>query len=309
MFSYFFKNVVPFRYEVEGDVISEEMLLAFIPQLKHVPIKASQKEAFGFSSIVGFENDEQYIHSIDGWILLSLTFQKKNIKKSLLNRRFNDLKIITNENNFKMGKAKLTQEEEEELRAKVYLELLTEVQPDEDYLNVIVDTYSKNIYLSNDKAKYQKVFTNLMRKGIESFSMSNFNPHGVGLHLTQWLYKPTENLPSEISLEDSTYLTSEQSARARLTKQDLHSDEIQVLINHGKKCSSLGISFLERLSLTLHESCKLSKVKFSDQLMAEVREVEEPSSRFDEMLPFWEVMCSEFTSFYEWLDRVIEQPV
>ena len=109
MFSYFFKNVVPFRYEVEGDVISEEMLLDFIPQLKHVPIKASQKEAFGFSSIVGFENDEQYIHSIDGWILLSLTFQKKNIKKSLLNRRFNDLKIITNENNFKMGKAKLTQ--------------------------------------------------------------------------------------------------------------------------------------------------------------------------------------------------------
>ncbi|AGP87837.1 hypothetical protein I607_20532 (plasmid) [Alteromonas mediterranea U4] len=50
-------------------------------------------------------------------------------------------------------------------------------------------------------------------------------------------------------------------------------------------------------------------MKFSDQLMAEVREVEEPSSRFDEMLPFWEVMCSEFTSFYEWLDRVIEQPV
>ena len=44
MFSHYFKNIVPFRYEVEGDAISEEMLFDFIPQLKHVPIKASQKE-------------------------------------------------------------------------------------------------------------------------------------------------------------------------------------------------------------------------------------------------------------------------
>lgn len=309
MFSYFMKNAVPYRYESGDTTISRELLEEFVPKLKHIDIKPTQKESHGFSSVIGYENESYFIHQVGVWFLLSVTFEEKKIKKNKLSKRLNQKKNAINQKKEANGEPALTTEEIEELKAKAYSELLVETEATENFLNIVIDTHSKMIFFSESNSRLIKIFTALIKKKIEEFSLSSFIPHGIELHLTQWLYKPDESLPSEMSLEDATNLVSDQSSKATLRKQNLRSEEIQLLINHGKKCQALSVLYLERLYFTLHADCQIKGIAFNDVLMSEIDVIEEPINRLEEFIPYWDVMCSELSSFFIWLEEVSQKPV
>ncbi|WP_018984092.1 recombination-associated protein RdgC [Salinimonas chungwhensis] len=309
MFGHFLKSAVAYKYELgDGETITEHKLKQFVPLLKHVDIKPAQKESFGFSSVVGYHDPEHFFHKVGTWYLLSLTVEDKKIKKNKLDRRVAEKKR-------ELAKAKsielsaLSKQESQQVRDKVLGEMLSEQEADENYLNIIIDTDNRWLFFSDSSTRTIKKFTGLMQKHYSSFRVSEFCTQGIDLHLTSWLYNPDESLPEEIDLEDSASLQSEQSAKATLKKQNLQSDEVAMLINHGKKCLELSISYLQRVSFRLTSNCQLKGIKLSDDLIADVAEIEDPQSRVEELEPFWEVMCSELTSIYQWLDELQNKPV
>lgn len=309
MFGMFMKNAIAYKYQLaDGEVVNEEQLNQFIPSLKHIDIKASQKESHGFSSVVGYPQPAYFIHKVGTWFLLSLTFEEKKVKKNKLDR-----KVAEKKREIAAAKGieikNLDKKESQQIRDKIFGEMLSEQDADESYLNVIMDTENQWLYFSEKSSKMIKKFSALMQKHFAGFRVSEFCTQGLELHLTSWLYNSGEGLPEEIDLEDSAALQSDQSAKASLRKQNLHSEEIATLINHGKQCQELTVSYLQRLSFNLTASCHVKSIKLSDELISTVDEVEEPESRVEELAPFWEVMCSELTSVFMWLDDLQNKPV
>lgn len=309
MFNQFFKSVTVYRYELGGEeTIAEDEMLEFVGQLKHVEIKPSQKEAFGFSSVVGYHDPELFLYRIQDWLLLSMTIEEKKLDKNKLERKV-ALEKREAEKKKGVGQGDLTKPEISQIRDKVYAEMLSEKEANEDYLNILLDTRNQWIYFNDPNPKRIKKFVTLMQKKFSGFRISEFCTHGLELHLTSWLYDGGETLPEEIELEDSASLKSEQSSNANLSKQNLQSEEIITLINHGKKCLEVSVSYLERISFKLTANCQLKSIKLSDLFLSSIDLVEEPDDRVHELLPFWEAMCSELTSIFLWLDKLQHKPV
>ena len=303
------KNVTAFNYSLADDeLITREELYKFLPKLVHTDIKPHQKESFGFSSVVGYEENE-LVHSTGTWLMLSVTIEEKKVKKLRLERTY-ARRVKELEQKEKNDSAPVLSEDElKQIKDEVYAELLTDTEPVEHILNVIFDTQNNWIFVSDSAKSRIKKFVGLMQKHYLGFKLSEFCTHGIELHLTNWVYGDQKALPEEIDLEDSALLKSEQSSKASLSKQNLASDEITMLINHGKKCQEIAVTYLQRIGFRLTASCHMKSIRLTDQLLALVDEVDEPETRLEELIPFWEVMCAEITSVYLYLDKLQNRPI
>lgn len=309
MHSRWFKSVYAYNFSVEDyEAITIENLVAGCEKLKHRPIQPSQKECHGFSSIMGYRQIDMVLlaHPLQNGIFMSVTFEEKKLNK----RRFNRLvaeekKALANKKDLRVSD--ITKPEVKAIEDKVRSQLLSDVEAQEDYTNIILVPDKQRIYLSDANQTRQKKVFELLTKILPGFKATAFESEGIEVQLSAWLSDPERYLPEEIELSDSAKLQAVDNSKASLTKQNLVSDEMQILLSHGKKAVDLCVNYMSRLEFKLSSHCHVRSIKVLDVLKDSIDRDEEVDSLLQDYEADWLVMVAEFNSLFDWLETVKEQ--
>ena len=307
MHNFYFKSIVAYTFSDEDKEMSFDKLSEKVPKLAHKEIKPYEKEAFGFSSITGYnipEITDLFVHQADRFILLSMTHEVKSLNDKKCERMVAlELKKVADKDDLAIKD--LDSETVNEIRGKITKQLLADTEPSEDYVNVCIDTELRRLYVSdNSKIRVDRLFK-LLQKVAPGMILTEFGVDTIEMYLTQWLYDPDQNLPEKFVLSDSATLKAEDDAQAVLTRQFLRSEEIKVLLAKEKLVRSLALEFLGRLEFKITDKYILKSVVMTDTLQTVAEENIDAVDRttFDVYNSFWMVFWSDVTDLFDYLQE------
>ena len=309
MHARWFKSVFTYSFTLEEpDAVTLQTMIEGCEKLKHKPIQPSQKECHGFSSIMGYRQIDKVVlvHPLQNGWLLSVMFEEKKLNK----RRFN--RIVAEEKR-KLAEQKnipvsdITKPEIKAIEERIRSQLLADVEAQEEYTNIIIAREKNRIYFSDSNQTRQKKVLDLLSKIMPGFKATAFDIDGIEVQLSAWLSDPARYLPEEVDLSDSARLEAIDNSKASLTKQSLISEEMQVLLSHGKKAVELCVNYMGRLEFKLTSFCHVKSIKVLDVLKDSIDRDEEVESLLQDYEADWLVMIAEFNSLFDWLETVKEQ--
>ncbi|AEE25487.1 hypothetical protein Glaag_4582 (plasmid) [Glaciecola sp. 4H-3-7+YE-5] len=310
MFGRFFKTVSVVNFSLgSNETVEASELAENVKILAHTPIKPSQKESVGFTSIISYHDPELLIHTVDRFIFLTVTYEFKKVNQLKVERLLSaKKKEVAKKNNIDVDE--LADQEIEEIRERIKTDELQKASPTEDVCNIIIDSDTARVYFSvMATTVIAKKAVGLLQKCYPSLKVHPFAPQTVEASLTQWVYQPSDKLPDRFSLGNKIALKSESDSRAKLQKQDLGSMEVTTMIDHGKLVHEVATVYQDRVGFVLTNQCFLRKATPLDLYYDGVDyEGINPDSYIDTYTRDWIMLCSWLTDFYEWLTITLQIP-
>ncbi|MBE0507116.1 MAG: recombination-associated protein RdgC [Marinospirillum sp.] len=209
------------------------------------------------------------VHSQGDHWLLKLKIEEKILPSSVVREQLQEqVDALEAAENRRIGR-----KERQNLADEMRLTLLPKAFTRSRYLWVWLDGNNNRIMMDTTTDKQAELALNLLREGLGSLPVvplnTQLNPVQV---MTQWV----ENQPpKDFELLDSCELRDAEDDKAvmRCKGQDLSSDEIQQLLQAGKRITQLRLSWQEQLSFTLTDSLMIKTLSFADQLLEEAADV------------------------------------
>ncbi|WP_455428306.1 recombination-associated protein RdgC [Dryocola sp. LX212] len=179
---------------------------------------------------------------------------------------------------------KLKKTEKDALRDEVLHSLLPRAFTRNHTTSIWVDTEKQLIIVDTASAKRAEDALALLRKTLGSLPVVPLTMESpIELTLTDWVR--TSSLPSGLKMGDEAVLKAvlEDGGTARVTSQDLVSDEVASHIEAGKVVTCLALDWQDRVSFTLDDNMVIRKVKFTDSLLEQNDDIdrEDAAHRFD----------------------------
>jgi recombination associated protein RdgC len=304
MHSRWFKSVICMRY-TSAEKIAQSNWEGKLKKLQHRAIKPVQRESIGFSPVFGYLSPNMLSHELQNYLFISLTIEEKKLQKNKLKRL---VAIKTREFAKNEGKKEeeLTKEERNAIKDGVETEMLKDIVPDEYYINAFLDTKQSLLFVDVSSGPKVKRLIEWIQRLDESFDAKPFFDASLEIYLTQWLYKPDENMPQGIRMDQEATLKHDDKSKAVFSNQDLESEEITTLINHDKRVIELALVRDGKLNFKLKADGSLRKLKPTDMLLGEVDRPENMTSILQDMEADWIVMSNELTRLYGWFEKIFE---
>lgn len=210
------------------------------------------KEVMGWNEI--FES-EGLINELSPQVYqLKLRIDKKNIPASTVKNKVNErIKKLKDQGVEKINKKEIKEQVEAEL-TRVAFVVSKEIFG-------YVDNKNKLLVINSNSAKDIDLFTELLRNSVKELDIDMLErDFDITEILTEWLQEKSAKDP--FVLGDNCVLTdSVGGSKASLSQQDLTTEEIDILINSGKKVSEVNLSWEERVSFSLNNKFQIKKIK------------------------------------------------
>jgi recombination associated protein RdgC len=223
-----------------------------IENFKIPKIGEVDREVHGWDSVI----DDGELHvKTGGSFMLNLRIDKKKVPSSTLKNEVKKrVKKLEAQGGEKINKKAVKEQVEAELMKVAFVES-KEIQG-------YVDSTNKYVVINSNSSKDIDLFTDLLRETLNNdldidLIEVDFEITEV---LTTWLTEKEAKEPFELG-EDCTLNDSMTGSKASFSRQDLSSDEIDVLITSGKKVSELALSWDERVDFSLSNEFKIKKIK------------------------------------------------
>ena len=304
MHNRWFKRAICMRYTSSGKVSQsawEEKLKA----LKHRPIKPSQRVSIGFSSVFGYLAPNVLSHELQNFLFVALTIEEKKLQKNKL-KRLVSLKIRDYAKREGKEEDKLSKEERLSLRTSAELEMITNIIPDEQYINAFFDTKNNLMFVDvNSQTKVKQLFE-WLNKIDNEFEISPYFCASLEVYLTQWLYKPAAHMPAGIHMDNEATLRHNDNSKAVFTHQDLSSDELAALISHDKQVVELALLRDGKLKFKLRSDGSICKLKPTDLLLSEIDRPEKVDSIIQDIEADWIMMANQLTDLFAWFQDIFQ---
>ena len=147
-----------------------------------------------------------------------------------------------------------------------------------------IDTKAQLIVVDAASAKRAEDCLALLRKSLGSLPVIPLTMETpVELTMTEWVRDGQP--PAGMSLLDEVELKAvlEDGGTVRCKKQELVSDEVSTHIEAGKRVTSVGIDWQDRIQFTLTDSLQLKRIKPADSLIEQNDDIdrEDVAARFD----------------------------
>lgn len=299
-----FKSVICMKY-TSAEEVSQSNWEQKLKKLQHRAIKPAQRESVGFSPVFGYLSPNMLSHELQNYLFISLTIEEKKLQKNKL-KRLIALKTREFAKNEGKKEEELTKEERDAIKDGVETEMLKDIVPDEYYINAFLDTKQDLLFVDVSSGPKVKRLVEWIQRLDEGFDAKPFFDASLEIYLTQWLYKPDENMPQGIRMDQEATLKHDDKSKAVFSNQDLESEELTTLINHDKRVIELALVRDGKLSFKLKADGSLRKLKPTDMLLGEVDRPENVTSIMQDMEADWIVMSNELTRLYEWFENIFE---
>lgn len=304
MHARWFKSVICMKYS-SSDSVSQSQWEPKLKKLQHRSIKPVQRESVGFSPVFGYLSPNMMTHEIQNYLFLSLTIEEKKLQKNKLKRA---IALKLREHAKKEGKKEeeISKEERDQLKDSVETEMLKEIVPDEYYINAFIDTQQDLLFVDVSSAAKVKRLVEWLKRIDEGFEVRPFFDASLEIYLTQWLYKPDENMPRGVHMDHEATLKHDDKSKAVFSNQDLESAELTTLINHDKRVIELALVRDGKLKFKLKADGTIRKLKPTDLLMGEIERSDNITSIMQDIEADWIVMTNELTRLYQWFEETFE---
>lgn len=255
----YFTSLTAFRFPTElrarfDDL--DEILKA--EQLK--PIGPQELATHGFVSPFG-EQGEVFHHRVGDAILITLGSEERILPPKAVERALRERVAEIEE---REGRS-LGARARKRLKEEVVLDMIPRAFTKHGRLNAYLDLASGTLFIDTATRKAAENFVSALRIALGSFPATPLNiaraPAGI---LTGWV--AGEPTPERFTIGDEAEFRDpvQQGAVIKAQRQTLQCDEIQRLLDAGKQCVRIGVSYDDRLTFVLDDTLVVRKLKLTD---------------------------------------------
>lgn len=262
-----FRNVCIYRLSRDHHIdpgTLEEQLKA----LEFTPCGSHDLARTGF--IPPLPGGESLSFTASDYTTLTIQCEKKIIPSPVIKEALNK-RIEALEQN--QGR-KLKKTEKDALKDEVLHTLIPRAFSKSERVSIIYSAKTERLFINASPSKCENALA-LLRKALGSLPVVPLTIESpIELTFTDWVR--SETLPAGFTMGEKAELKAilEDGGQARLTKQDLGSDEVKTMIEAGKLVTKLALDFQSRVTFALNDSAGMTELKFSDELLDQNSDIE-----------------------------------
>jgi len=203
------------------------------------------------------------VYSQDGQALLCLRQAKKLLPASVINRAARERAgEIEEQQGFKPGRRQMR-----EIKEQLTEEMLPKAFHTEKDVRIWIDTTNRWLVIDTASNPCADDVLGMLAKSIDPFPVRPLHvanaPAGA---MTAWLYD--DEAPEIFTIDQDTELasTTASGAKVRYVRQSLAPEDAQRLIQSGKQCTRLAMTWADRVSFVLSGQLDLRRVAALDVL-------------------------------------------
>ena len=274
----FFKNAAIYR--MTRDAINLDDMDRMLDACRFTPCGSQEMVKTGWVPPMGEAFSDQLAHITGGHILLTVKREEKILPTPVIKQAL-EAKIARLEAE---QQRKLKKTEKDSLKDEVLHSLLPRAFSRYTQERIWINTQDQLIVVDASSAKRAEDCLALLRKSLGSLPVMPLTMETpVELTMTEWVRDG--NAPAGMSLLDEAELKAvlEEGGTVRCKKQDLVSEEVSTHIEAGKRVTSVGIDWQERMQFILTDSLQLKRIKPATGLLEQNDDIdrEDVAARFD----------------------------
>lgn len=250
-------------------------LLTFQPCLPSIPLSA------GWAAPVDEEN-APLAEQINGRLMICMQVEERILPAAVVRQELHEkIKQLETAKNRKLGK-----KEKNALKDEVVMTLLPRTFTKITRIYAYIDIKNNWLVLGSTHKKRTEQFLSLFKKSIgESIHSVEFKK--IPPILTQWIKH--KNYPDAFTIEKKGVLQDvNQKARViRCQQQDLFVNSIHELIADGCELKQLALAWRDQIRFVLADDFTLRSVRFGDELINQVKEMEAETKQQKFMADFF----------------------
>jgi recombination associated protein RdgC len=232
--------------------IKEDDLSSKIEDFKIKEMSESDRTTHGWDYVI--EDSDLYCN-VQGAFTLNLRIDKKTIPAAALKKKVNErVKKMEAQSSEKVNKKAVKEQVEAELMKHAFIS--------DKFIQGYIDNKNELLVINSNSNSDIELFVEYLRETLAG----NLDVDLIEVDfditetLTDWVKEKQAKEPFIIG-EDCVLNDSLTGSKASFARQDLATDEIDVLLNSGKKVSELSLEWDKRVSLSLNNEFKIKRVK------------------------------------------------
>lgn len=270
----FFRNLQLYRLAA-GYALTAEALATMLAPVAFVPATSAEMLRIGFAPV---REGQGLVHACGGQLLLRLVTEKKLLPASVIKQVAHAKALEMEEaQGFAVGRKAL-----KELRERVADELLPRAFPIRSDTMVWIDPIHGWLAIDASSASKADDVVKLLLKVVDRMPLESLrverSPTAV---MTAWL--DTDEAPAGFTVDQDAKLqsTGESRASVRYAKHTLDAADMKRHIATGKQCTSLALTWNDKISFVLDESLSIKSIKPLDVLREGTTSTRDDQERFD----------------------------
>ena len=253
----FFRNALIYRLSApwNPDPATVEDQLA---RLAFTPGMAQEAQSLGW---VPAMEGEGLAHRVGKHWLLTLRAEKKLLPASVINQ-FTKTRAaqLEEEQGFRPGRKQM-----KELKERVTEELLPKAFSIFRDTRVWIDPEGGWVVVDATAPARADEIIGLLKKSVDDLPLAPLKlAHSPAQCMTTWLVD--NEVPGPFSIDDDSELrdTGESRAAVRYVRQSVDADTVQRHLKEGKQCTRLALTWRDRVSFVLTETCAVKRISALD---------------------------------------------
>jgi len=210
---------------------------------------------------------EMLVHAVGGVYLVAMRRQERLLPGSVVSEAVADRVADIEQSEMR----EVGRRERSQLREDLLVEMLPRAFTRSRLVRAYIDAGEGWVVVDAASDKAAEEVIALLRESLGSFPVKPLAP-GVAPsdRLSSWIL--SGQVADGMVLEDSCVLQDAEDARStvRCRGQDLSAPEVRNHLDSGKRATSVGVLWQERLSFLLSEDLTLKRLRFSDDAVEEI---------------------------------------
>ena len=256
----FFKNIQVYRMTAGWDLGSD--INAVLEAHAHEPIGASQEISVGWVPV----QDDRFAYSVGGQLMLHFKTEVRKVPGSALKAK---VKAACEQFQDQTGR-KPCKKERREISDDTLLSLLPMVLPTAQQVRVWIDLANGWVVLNTGSQSLSDRIMTALVKALDKIQLQTLVlARSVGVVMTEWLAAQEGPIAFAIDRACELKANDESKAVVRYTNSTLDTDNLREHIRQGKVCTSLALTWNDRVSFVLTDQFRIKKIKFLDIIQTE----------------------------------------
>ncbi|NVK11566.1 MAG: recombination-associated protein RdgC [Gammaproteobacteria bacterium] len=291
-----FKNARVYRLQ-QQDSIRLDQLEAQLEEQAFTPCGKSEQKRVGWVSALG-KHGEMLSHVVGATALLAMKSQERVLPAGVVNELLSEkVAEIEAEEHRKVYKKEKTQ-----IKDELVLELTPRAFCRSKWVTGYIDLAAGWIVIDASSASAAEDFLGLLRESLGTLSVVPWSTQQTPSEtLTHWLTHGVEG-KFELGTEAELVSRAIDGGSAKIKDQPLFGDEIEVLLDAGKRVKKLALIWDERIKFIVDEELALKRIKLTDvyEDAVELSQSDDVAAQLDHEF----VLMTGV--FREWLSAVVE---
>lgn len=299
-----FKNLRIYRFSQPFEWTAETLEPA-LAERAFQPCGRQDLSQYGWVSPLG-DGHDTFTHVSNGNIIICAQRQDKIVPSSVIKDAMQEKIDIIEQRDAR----KVYRKEKDQIKDEVLLELLPRAFTRNRRLFAYFAPKEKLLLLDTASASKAEEFLSYLRETLNGLPVippvSKMVPADV---MTHWLKEQHAEEPFSLDRDCELGNPLDTANVIRCKGQDLDGDEIQRLLDAGKRCNKLAVVWKESIRCVINEDLSLKRLKFEDELLQQANETEAESKeqQFDQDFSVMAIelnhLCKDLFKVFGGLER------